>query len=141
MLQPLSKDDENDAEVTWEDQNNINTFSKIYNKLTDMQDLLAEKNVCYNWYNANKQTQLESITDALQEIELMDEDDAVPYRIGDSFYSLKAGEATERMEGEKTAIEWEIQKMEEDMEGMQKELTKLKRILYGKFGSSINLEK
>jgi len=45
MLQPLSKDDENEAEVTWEDQNNINAFSKIYNKLTDLQDLLADKNV------------------------------------------------------------------------------------------------
>jgi len=45
MLQPLSKDEENDAEVTWEDQNNINAFSRIYNKLTDMQDLITEKNV------------------------------------------------------------------------------------------------
>jgi hypothetical protein len=45
MLQPLSKDEETEAEVTWEDQNNINTFSKIYNKLTDTQDLLSDKNV------------------------------------------------------------------------------------------------
>jgi len=84
---------------------------------------------------------LESITDALQEIELMDEEDTVPYRIGDSFYSLKVEEATERMEGEKTVTEEEISKMEEEIEGMKTDLAKLKRILYGKFGSSINLEK
>jgi hypothetical protein len=45
MMQPLSKEDETDAEVTWEDQNNINSFSKFHNKLLDLQDLLAEKNV------------------------------------------------------------------------------------------------
>lgn len=45
MMQPLAKDEETDAEVTWEDQNNINTFSKLHNKLIDLQDLLAEKNV------------------------------------------------------------------------------------------------
>jgi hypothetical protein len=45
MMRPLSKEDETDAEVTWEDQNNINAFSKLHNKLIDLQDLLAEKNV------------------------------------------------------------------------------------------------
>lgn len=81
------------------------------------------------------------MSDALQEIELMDEEDTVPYKIGDSFYLLKAEEATERMEGEKTATEEEIGKMEEEIEEMKTEMTKLKRILYGKFGNSINLEK
>ena len=45
MIRPLSKEEEVDAEVTWEDQNNINTFSKLHNKLLDLQDLLTEKNV------------------------------------------------------------------------------------------------
>ena len=46
MIRPLSKEEETDAEVTWEDQDNINTFSKLHNKLLDLQDLLTEKNVC-----------------------------------------------------------------------------------------------
>lgn len=45
MMRPLSKEEETEAEVTWEDQNNINTFSKLHNKLLDLQDLLTEKNV------------------------------------------------------------------------------------------------
>jgi hypothetical protein len=45
MMRPLSKEEETDAEVTWEDQNNINTFSKLHNKLLDLQDLLTERNV------------------------------------------------------------------------------------------------
>jgi hypothetical protein len=45
MMRPLSKDEETEAEVTWQDQNNINTFSKLHNKLLDLQDLLTEKNV------------------------------------------------------------------------------------------------
>jgi DNA-binding SARP family transcriptional activator len=44
-MRPLSKEEETDAEVTWEDQNNINAFSKLHNKLIDLQDLLAEKSV------------------------------------------------------------------------------------------------
>ena len=45
MMRPLAKEEETDAEVTWEDQNNINTFSKLHNKLADLQDLLADKTV------------------------------------------------------------------------------------------------
>jgi HSP20 family molecular chaperone IbpA len=45
MMRPLAKEEETDAEVTWEDQNNINTFSKLHNKLADLQDLLTDKNV------------------------------------------------------------------------------------------------
>jgi prefoldin subunit 4 len=78
----------------------------------------------------------------LQEIELViDEDEGVPYKIGDSFYSLTVEEATERMEGEKLAIETEIGKMEENIESIREDLDKLKVKLYGKFGTSINLEK
>jgi prefoldin subunit 4 len=78
----------------------------------------------------------------LQEIELViDEDEGVPYKIGDSFYSLTVEEATERMEGEKVSIEAEIGKMEENIESIREDLDKLKVKLYGKFGTSINLEK
>jgi prefoldin subunit 4 len=78
----------------------------------------------------------------LQEIELViDEDEGVPYKIGDSFYSLTVEEATERMEGEKVDIEAEIGKMEENIESIREDLDKLKVKLYGKFGTSINLEK
>jgi prefoldin subunit 4 len=78
----------------------------------------------------------------LQEIELViDEDEGVPYKIGDSFYSLTVEEATERMEGEKVGIEAEIGKMEESIESIREDLDKLKVKLYGKFGTSINLEK
>jgi prefoldin subunit 4 len=72
---------------------------------------------------------------------VIDEDEGVPYKIGDSFYSLSVEEATERMEGEKGEIETEIGKLEEDIENMKEDLSKLKVKLYGKFGTSINLEK
>jgi prefoldin subunit 4 len=75
------------------------------------------------------------------ELLLLDDDEYVPYNIGDSFYSLSQEEATERMEGEKTVVEREIGKMEEEIEHVKEELGKLKVQLYGKFGNSINLEK
>ena len=75
------------------------------------------------------------------ELLLLDDDEGVPYRIGDSFYSLSPDEATERMEGEKGVVEGEIRRMEEETESIKEELAKLKVALYGKFGNSINLEK
>jgi prefoldin subunit 4 len=85
---------------------------------------------------------LESLTDALQEIELLiDEDEGVPYRIGDTFYLLSTDEATERMEGEKGVVEGDVDKLQEQIEEMREELDQLKAKLYSKFGTSINLEK
>lgn len=85
---------------------------------------------------------MESITDALQEIELIiDEEAGAPYRIGDSFYTLGAEEAKQRMEEERGSVEREIGKMEDEIAGIKEELDGLKSRLYGKFGSSINLEK
>ena len=79
----------------------------------------------------------------MQEMELLilDDDEGVPYKIGDSFYTLTVDEATERMEEEKAVVEKEIGEIEEEIETVKEELEKLKVKLYGKFGSSINLEK
>jgi chaperonin cofactor prefoldin len=83
------------------------------------------------------------LTDALQELELLllDEDERIPYRVGDSFYSLTTEEATERIESEKGNVEGEIGKMKEEIEIIKEQLNKLKVQLYGKFGNSINLDK
>lgn len=72
---------------------------------------------------------------------LLDDDEGVPYKVGDSFYSLSSEEATERMEGEKGVVEDEIGKMEDEIDKIKGDLDKLKVQLYGKFGNSINLEK
>jgi prefoldin subunit 4 len=78
----------------------------------------------------------------LQEIELLiDEDEGVPYKIGDSFYTLSSEEASERMEGEKGVVEHEVEGLEAQLEAIREDLDKLKAKLYGKFGTSINLEK
>jgi len=75
------------------------------------------------------------------ELLLLDDGESVPYKIGDSFYSLTLEEATERMERERGVVEGEISKMEEEIESIKEELNQLKVELYGKFGNSINLEK
>jgi prefoldin subunit 4 len=72
---------------------------------------------------------------------LLDDDEGVPYKVGDSFYSLNTEEATERMEREKGVVEDEIGKMEDEIDKIKGDLDKLKVELYGKFGNSINLEK
>ena len=83
------------------------------------------------------------MTDALQEMELLilDDGEGVPYKIGDSFYVLTTEEAAERMEEEKGVVQGDIGKMVEEIDSIKEELENLKVQLYGKFGSSINLEK
>ena len=65
---------------------------------------------------------------------MIDDEDGVPYRIGDSFYRVSPEEARSEVEGE-------IGRMQEEIRGIRGQLEVLKRLLYGKFGSSINLEK
>ena len=75
------------------------------------------------------------------ELLILDDGEGVPYKIGDSFYVLTTEEAAERMEEEKGVVQGDIGKMVEEIDSIKEELENLKVQLYGKFGSSINLEK
>ncbi|WWD17149.1 hypothetical protein CI109_101586 [Kwoniella shandongensis] len=76
----MSLVDEGDGvEVAWEDQQRINTFSKLNNRLSDIQDLLKAK-----------QEEKEYYDDLSTELELADEDDNQPilYKMGEAFFYL-----------------------------------------------------
>ena len=74
------------------------------------------------------------------ELELADEDDKIPYRIGDSFLSLPLPEVQELLATSTSKIEESVSAIEEKLSAIREEMDSLKVDLYARFGKSINLE-
>ncbi|CAG8660071.1 7160_t:CDS:2, partial [Dentiscutata heterogama] len=126
--------EEVEAEVTWEDQQNINSFSKLNVKFSDIEEKYEEK-----------KQENEYLDDLLQELEqqelLGDEGELVRYKIGDAFISISLEDAIQRTKKEKELLSEESGKLRNEMRSLTNEMENLKKLLYGKFGKAINLEK
>ncbi len=129
-MELLPKGQKNSAEVSWEDQQKINDFSTHISK----KDILTAE-------LEKLQTEKEYIDDLSMEIELIDEDDNVDYKIGDTFVLIKQSEAMERLENQNGYLETKITELETQIEGLDSKLGALKKQLYAKFGTAINLER
>ncbi|KAF3933540.1 hypothetical protein ABW19_dt0200776 [Dactylella cylindrospora] len=127
----LSREDESaaDAPVTLSDQKAINTFSTLHSRHTLLQSTLS-----------TKLTEKEYLEDVSTELELADDEDKVPYKIGDAFVWLKVEEVREMLEKEGKELEGEIEELEGRIRGEKERMEELKVVLYAKFGRSINLE-
>ncbi|KAI1965387.1 hypothetical protein LOZ58_001234 [Ophidiomyces ophidiicola] len=130
----LSKEDENathgeETEVRREDQEKINRFSRLHQRETILEEQLK-----------TKQKDKEDLEEVSAELELADEDDLVPYKIGDSFVSLPLSEAQTLLSSASEQIDEDIVKIEQNLGEIRDELQKLKVVLYARFGRSINLE-
>lgn len=62
------------------------------------------------------------------------------YKIGESFMHLPHSECLERIEKEKETTINELEALKKQMDEITDKMSKLKVLLYGKFGKSINLE-
>ncbi|GAB7334949.1 hypothetical protein MBLNU13_g06823t1 [Cladosporium sp. NU13] len=87
-----------------------------------------------------KEKDKEDLEEISSELELADEDEKVPYKIGDSFYSLPLPEVQERLSASVDKINDEVTALEEKLSELREEMSDLKAELYGRFGSGINLE-
>ncbi|WWC70012.1 uncharacterized protein I206_103956 [Kwoniella pini CBS 10737] len=128
----LPPEDEGDGvEVAWEDQQRINTFSKLNNRLTDLQDLLKIKNEEKEYYD-----------DLSTELELSDEDENefILYKLGDSFFKLNLRDARKQLKSDLKKYENEIEELEIKKGNCENGMKELKVQLYAKFGKQINLE-
>lgn len=128
-MRMLKGNEETESEVTWEDQCKINSFSRLYAQQTNFEDLLAEK-----------KKEKEALDDLAQELELVDEDELLPYQVGESFFQLKQSECLERIEESKTSLDKNIEQLKKQIDSTSGELEQLKAALYKKFGKSINLD-
>ncbi|KAI0153215.1 Prefoldin subunit-domain-containing protein [Xylariaceae sp. FL1272] len=129
----LTKDDEaaggDEVEVRREDQDKINKFSRLHQRELKIQGELDAKN-----------KEKEELDDVTLELELADEDETVPYKIGDSFFHIPLPQAQEMLAESTSRIEDEVSQLEERMSTTKDEMQELKVQLYARFGRSINLE-
>ncbi|ODN80815.1 hypothetical protein L202_02965 [Cryptococcus amylolentus CBS 6039] len=127
----LPPEEEGDGiEVVWEDQQRINTFSKLNNRLSDIQDLLRAKKEEKEYYD-----------DLSTELELADDDDPPTlYKIGESFFHLPLRDARRQLKKDMKRYETDIEGLEARAEECEKGMKELKVHLYAKFGKQINLE-
>ncbi|KAN0106877.1 Prefoldin, subunit 4 [Hyaloscypha variabilis] len=130
----LSKEDEaatgsDEIEVRREDQDKINKFSRLHQREIVLEEELKLKH-----------KEKEDLDDISSELELADEDDKIPYKIGDSFISLPLPEVQELLSTNTTKIEEEVSVLEGKLATVREDMSELKVELYARFGRSINLE-
>ncbi|KAH7556054.1 hypothetical protein BM1_06580 [Bipolaris maydis] len=133
----LTKDDEasaqsEDLEVRREDQEKINRFSSLHQKEEILEEELRAK--------IQSQKEKEDLEEISGELELVDEEEKVPYKVGDCFISLPQPQVLELLSSSTETIEGEVDALKTKLEGIQEEMGELKKALYGRFGRSINLE-
>ncbi|XP_074573257.1 putative prefoldin subunit 4 [Curcuma longa] len=117
-----------ETQVTWEDQQNINKFGRLNNRCHELEDEIKVAK------EAN-----ENLEDASNELILSDED-VLRFQIGEVFAHVPREEVESRLEKMKEDAAKELQRLEEEKESVLAQMAELKKILYGKFKDSINLE-
>ncbi|KAK6911377.1 Prefoldin beta-like [Dillenia turbinata] len=113
-----------DAEVTWEDQQNINKFGRLNNRFHELEDEIKFA----------KETN-ENLEDASNELILTDEE-VVRLQIGEVFAHVPKEEVETRIEEMKEANSKNLEKLEEEKESILTQMAELKKILMtkGRFG-------
>lgn len=81
----------------------------------------------------------ESLEDASNELILTDEE-VVRFQIGEVFAHVPKEEVESRIEDMKEVTSKNVEKLEEEKDSVVAQMAELKKILYGKFKDSINLE-
>lgn len=118
-----------EVQVSKEDQQNINNFSKLNQKFHEkIVELSARDNL------------LEEIDDALTELELIDDDANLRLKFGECFIRCDVDSAKDYIEKVQETTKKEAVELKSAVEETQKKMNKLKSTLYGKFGNSIQLE-
>jgi len=115
--------------VRLEDQRAINTFGRLNNRMHEVEEEIKEKKAQYD-----------QLDDAANEIILAEEDEPIRYAFGECYFEVTKDQADELLESQKEAIEKEANVLEEELSSIQNTLGDLKKQLYGRFGSNINLE-
>ncbi|KAI9855782.1 MAG: hypothetical protein M1824_005855 [Vezdaea acicularis] len=130
----LSTEDEaatggEEVQVRREDQDKINRFSRL-----NQREILLEEEM------KTKHKDKEDLDEISNELELADEDNLIPYKIGDTFFKLTLPEVQTMLTASVERIDDEVSRVEEKLQEVREEMQQLKVALYARFGRSINLE-
>lgn len=129
-MELLPQGKKNNTNVTYEDQQKINKFSKLIMRKDNLEKELSQQ-----------KQEKEYLDDVSLEIELIDEDDLVPYKVGALFLQLKQSEVVEQLEKDMESVDNIIDSLETQDGELDQEIRILKSSLCAKFGDNINLER
>jgi prefoldin subunit 4 len=117
--------------VTRADQDKINMFARRHQSNLEVKSEITRI-----------QLEIQKINDALDEIELHDEetDGKIPYQMGDLYVFLTQEETEEYIRDEQRNAAKRMNVLEDKKKDNDKHLKDLKQVLYEKFGKDINLE-
>ncbi|KAK4705136.1 prefoldin subunit 4, partial [Phenoliferia sp. Uapishka_3] len=116
--------------VSYDDQKNINAFSKLNNRSDEVQELLV-----------TIKKELEDVEEIETEMELMDEDELIMYKLDSTFVHLPASEVLALLQESLAKLREQSESLENERDTCVEGMKKLKAVLYAKFGTSINLER
>ncbi|CCI44367.1 hypothetical protein ABG067_001634 [Albugo candida] len=128
MLMQEQEDQADASIVRLEDQERINEFGRLNMRLAELQ---REKKAL--------QEKLDTLEDAGAEL-MMGEGDDVYVMMGESFVETSEESAQEYLETLTEAAKKDVQVLVEEEEKLDNRQTILKKILYSRFGDTINLE-
>ncbi|CEP61000.1 tubulin-binding prefolding complex subunit GIM3 LALA0_S02e04500g [Lachancea lanzarotensis] len=129
-MELLPEGKKNGVQVLYEDQQKINEFSK----------LVMRKDVI-NMELAQFKQEKGYLDDVALEIELVDEEEQIQYKIGETFVFLQQSEVVEQLEKDGELLDAKIEHLEDTDAEIDSRISELKTALYGKFGDNINLER
>ena len=129
-MRMLGDKENNDVEVTWEDQQNINKFSRLHATFTDIEEEIQVR-----------RREREDLDDLSMELELMDEDATVMYQVGEAYVDMPQSDALVQLEKDTKRTNDELERLQTRMDECEKGMSELKVLLYARFGANINLER
>lgn len=116
--------------MTWEDQQNINKFSRLHATFTDIEEEIQVR-----------RREREDLDDLSMELELMDEDATVMYQVGEAYVDMPQSDALVQLEKDTKRTNDELERLQTRMDECEKGMSELKVLLYARFGANINLER
>jgi len=130
MAATVAKNQDSEVHITYEDQQQINTFARYNARLNDLKDELE-----------SKKKELQNLEDAGDELMMAEDESAlVPYQIGEVFVMSSQEDVSGMLERAKEELSESITGVEAKCEQHKQVLSDLKVKLYAKFGNNINLE-
>lgn len=123
----LAKEDESSEKISKVDQEKINMFAKLNNKLGDIKDELAVL-----------KKEKDNLEDASGELVLADE--GVKFQVGEVYVDVSSEEAEKLVAGLTAENAANVARLEAEKASVLDQMGALKVQLYAKFGRSINLE-
>jgi len=125
----MSKNEDKEIHILLEDQQKINHFARLNNRLDELREDIKAKN-----------NEIQTLKDASDDLMMLDDDEKVPYQIGEVFVTMTQDDVQDTLEAQKEIFEGEVTKLEEKSEDIKSQMSDLKTQLYAKFGNAINLE-